>query len=207
MPNLHPLFEAFARLRITPWTTWDEGPTRERAFPHSVVADYDGTPSDIRYGAFLGWVEGLQWWADLANRLSLHSFDQLDLLDIEHQAGGHSCIAWSCVASPVAIHGSCVGFAGDLCRHYFHAHGGWMNGDVREEEQYRKRLATVGLTANCLSEHGGLIESVYPFDATDGNLASLLSDPRKALSDLAPLSSDATARERLRIYILADNSD
>jgi hypothetical protein len=150
----------------------------------------------------------MQWWVDLAGTLSLPLLDRFGLLEVEHQGAGHSCIPWFCVATPVSIHDAYIGFVRELCSHFFHAHGGWMDGvNVSEHEQYLDLLRTVGLTADCLSEFKGLMESVYPMDATDKNLSSLLAQPAKALTSLGPLLSDATARERLRIFVLADNSD
>ena len=207
MSNSPSFVEAYRQLQVTPWSTWEKGSLKDRAFPHSTAATYNGNPCDIRFGAFLGWTEHMRWWVDLASRLSLPSLDPFDLIEIEHQGGGHSVITWFCVAMPVEISRPSLSFVEDLCRHYFHALGGHLDGSLDEAENYLHRISEMGLTADCLQEQNGLMESVYPFDATDTNLRSLLAGPSEALAALEPLLSDSTARERLRIFVIADNSD
>jgi hypothetical protein len=208
MPAAHHATESFLRLELPFEHTGDDGPVRECIFRYCVVADYNGQPVEVRFGALLGWAESMDWWVGLANRLFLPSLGHLGLIDLEHQAGGHSCQPWFCMAAPVGLKDAAVPFVGELCRYYFHAHGGWMVPRyVNVDQEYRDRINSFGLTANCLTDRRDLMESVYPMDATDQNLVALLSEPSASLATLAPLLLDANARSQLRMYIIADNSD
>ena len=82
-----------------------------------------------------------------------------------------------------------------------------INKHVGDGEQYRERLRAVGLTADRYYAENSLIESVYGFDGTDENINSLLAQPSHALSSLEPFVSDAIGRDRLRLFIVTDNSD
>lgn len=209
MPAAHHATPLFLRFELPFETTDDDdGLIRESVCPYSVAADYDGNPYEVRFGALLGWAESMDWWVSLAQRTSLPSLPHLGLIDFEHQAGGHSCNPWFCVTAPVRLREPAVSFVGDPCSYYFHSHGGWMVPRyVNVDQEYWDRLKRSGLTANCLIHRRDLMESVYPMDATDQNLATLLLEPSACLAKLAPLVSDATARNQLRIYVIADNSD
>jgi hypothetical protein len=204
--------DKYMKLGFTNWSSWEEGPVRDLFFPYEVVADYEGVPTPIRFGAFIGWFENIRWWIDLADSLSKGALRRLDLLGLEHQGGGHNCIPWNCTVRPVAIHNDYLAFAADLCRDNYHAYGGWMNFSQPDHGQivarYLTRLEDVGLTGACVAEiQGGLMESVYPIDGSDKNLQAFLADPAKVLNELRPMLNRPVARASTKIFIIADNSD
>lgn len=208
----HRAREEFRRLGLPEWCTWVRGPTRTEAFPYHVIGDYNGHPVVVRFGAFLGWPDEMLWWQRLANRLSLCTLAHLELLHIKHQGGGHGCVGWSGVVRPVAVSADYLRFAEELCRDYFYALDGhlWRSPSEVEPEiaAYRSRLHDVGLTTDCLADpRGRLYEAIYPLDPSEENLRAFLADWQGVHQSLLPLLSDASARQHLKLYILADNSD
>lgn len=190
---------------------------REPFFPHCVTADYVSltptgvtvaTPQQVGFGAVLGWCEPLGWWIDLAASIG-PGFRRLGLLGIEHQAGGHHCIPWFIVGIQVAIADAYVDFAANLVRDYYHADGGhFWNPGADKIALYLERLRDSGLSAEkSLASGHPLMESVYPIDASDRNLSGFLADFDGAMGRVQPLVSRPEVRGRLRVYVLADNSD
>ena len=208
-------YRPYAELGIMQWSTWEEGPIRDRAFPHRVMADYGGGVIEpVRFGAFLGWRENFRWWLDIAEGLPKGLLAALDLLEIEHQASGHSTIAWFCNAMPVQIAPALVAFAAELCRSRYHLVDHYLNPAAGAERRdyvasYRDSLASVGLTAQAAlgADGGDLMEAVYPLDASAHNLGTLLAHPQAALDALRPILERPSARDALTMFILADNSD
>ena len=206
-----PNYQAYLDLGIPPWTS-QAGPL----LPQSVTADYgEGVLEKVHYGAFLGWCENYRWWIEIGRHLSPGLLGKIGLVDVEHQAGGHSCIAWLCVGLPVKISSDMLGFAAELVRDHYHALGGHLDGnrgdahDAESRLAYRKRLASVGLSADLDLTISGyrFMESVYPIDATDRNLKRFLAQPGQALGALGPVLAVEGAREKLAMFLLAENSD
>jgi hypothetical protein len=196
---------------IPQWSTWEEGPVRDRAFPYSTEADYQGQPCVIRYGAFLGWRFPPEDLDMAIASLPIGALSRLNLLDIEHQGGGHMCIVDFWIARPVKITTRYHQFVANLCRDYFHAKSGYLSrGTEQEVADYRARCAAVGLTAERVFNNGhadAFRESIYPLDATDSNLQAFVVDPLGAMSALRPLLDNERLRQMLRLVVLADNSD
>lgn len=193
---------------------------RERAMPHAFTASQPN--AEARFGAFLGW----HWHAVdacrigyQASQLGAETLARMDLLNIEHQSGGHACRDFSFLGRPVAIHEAYVQVAAGLCRHYWHAWGGGFYFQPRNPEarnamreevaRYRASLRDVGLSASfALGIDDNMLQvSVYPLDGTNANLARLLADPDRDLRALGPLAANPELRELLCVVILADNSD
>lgn len=121
-------YQPYVDLGIARWSTWEEGRIRNRAFPYVVMADYGaGVIEPVRFGAFLGWCQNYRWWLEIAAGLPKGLLADLDLLDIEHQASGHSTIAWFCNAMPVEIAPLYVDFAAELCRSRYHVTDYFLN--------------------------------------------------------------------------------
>jgi hypothetical protein len=202
--------ERFERLGLTSWDTEQVGELRSKALPHAITADYDGTPVVICFGAFIGWP---QCDADVGSMLRRPEIARAHILNISHQAAGTECLGAYFFAAPVRMKDRFVEPFAEICRAHYHAETQVTEPESPEREIelqiYRARLAEIGLTAETAFslDSRGLIESVYPMDATPENIATFLAEPSELLTALAPLLTDQRFRERMRIYVLCDNSD
>jgi hypothetical protein len=202
-------WDRFRNLGIPSWNTSAEGPLREALLPYSTVGDYDGHPVPIRFGAFLAWTGPIALWSEIAPRLAPGVLQRAGLVYIIHQAGGHACLQLGCVGRPVELGEAALQWSTALCRDYYHAERGWFcEGTPANIAAYRGRAGSLGLTADLLDDLSAgydLVESLYPLDAGDDNLAILL---RSGLPPpLTPLLGDPELRRRMIFLLLADNSD
>jgi hypothetical protein len=74
---------------------------------------------------------------------------------------------------------------------------------------YSHRLGRYGISAErCYGDiFEGLAESVYLMDCTDSNMRITLAAGDAAKAALDPFLHEERLRERLRLFVLADNSD
>lgn len=186
-------------------------------WPYRAPTQYDGYSSVVKFGAFLSWPDGSSKWSvfnAIANRLDRLSEKQraaLGLVDIDHQASGHSCSQHAFIARPIQIAPEMLPFAERLCARFYHAHGGWF---IEGEEfgltaQFDAEVRAAGLVpyAHSAPQRQTPVESIYPIAATVGNIRRFVSDHRIVMRQLAPLFGDPFLRSDLFILILAENSD
>jgi hypothetical protein len=210
-----PDYQRYLDLGIPQWSIGDEGPLRDRVFSGCVEVEYgQGAPtSTIRFGAFVGWQLNYRRWLEMAETLPAGAIAATGLLDMEHQAGGLSCIPWFCHGLPVVIHADYLAFAAGICRNHYHVCNGYLDGEESYTapllRAYLERMRAAGLDVDCdMSRHGcSFMEAVYPMEGSDRNLRRFLADPQTALKRLAPILAFPGMREKLRIFLLCDNCD
>jgi hypothetical protein len=190
------------------------GPIGAIAFPHEAVGNYNGTPTPIRFGAFVGWRQNAsdaEANRDFEAIMRQGAAARRGLLDIHRQAGGHSCLGRYYYAVPVALKEEMIPFWAKLCSEYYYAEHGWLEGtstiSLDYLARYRQQLSQWGITADCCYAAGveGLEESVYLMDGTDLNI-SIATVPNSS-SALQPFLREQRLRDRLLFFVLADNSD
>jgi hypothetical protein len=208
-----PLFDTID-LRGTP----EHNPSRASLMPHCFTTAR--SPSPQQFGVFLGWGWGMiaqNGFVDAAMGLSTAQKSTANLFEIDHQGGGHNCYPIACVGRPIEITSEFEGFAAGLCADY-NLSGHWLMPSTHPEKRphykkhvriYRARLAESGyMTITAFAEGQlGLIEAMYPFDATWNNLTIIARNPERELRALAPLLAHQALAKSMLILVVADSLD
>lgn len=186
-------------------------------WPYQALARYDGHSSIVKFGAFLSWPdvfrEGsvLHAIADRLDRLSEKQLAALNLVDIDHQASGHSCSQHAFIARAIQIAPEMLPFAKRLCAHFYHAHGGWFEAGETFglTARFEAEIRAAGLVPydHSAPQRQTPVESIYPIAATPRNIRRFVSDHSGVMRQLAPLFANPFLRANLLILILAENSD
>jgi len=195
------------------WSTAHEGEIRTRLMPNPIWGNYRGTDTMLKFGAFVGWPlsrASIAWCLRGLQNMSRKQRTAADLFVIDHQAGGHSCLQLHFLARPLALSKEGLATAGKLTSEYYHYLSGRFDSNSPHDiEEYRNRVASLGLAAADIfrpkSGHR-IVEGAYPLDANPTNLAVLAAEER-ALEPLQAILQDPAAKDQLAIIIIADNSD
>ncbi|WP_395331965.1 hypothetical protein WBP06_03705 [Novosphingobium sp. BL-8H] len=165
--------------------------------------------SDILCGLFIGWEEEIHWWRRALDGLPPEAIKRARIQVAHHQNSGTACRPFAGQLSPVAIAEDMMSPVIDLCRHYYQSNAGAFTYPYEKypeiSKDYRDRVEGIGLTADHLL--GEIREGVYPLDATEENVCKLLADPGEAVRMTEIINNFPGAKERLRLFVLADNSD
>jgi hypothetical protein len=199
-----------ANAGLREWWTWDDWPINRNDHLPFVAFEENGVGSEeVRFGGFLGWdgyypPRGIE-------APELPPGDELlrrGFLIAEHQTSGHGCGPWTGLVVGVRIRPSVVPLLTDLCRHYFFSQKHCVPKSGIQD--YQAWLQHAGLTADHLDHaEWGFSEGVYPLDATPENIASFAEHPCevcRTVEFIATLGGQS-ARDYLRLFVLADNSD
>ena len=165
--------------------------------------------SDILCGAFIGWEEDLDWWRAALNVVPHEVITRARIQVAHHQNSGTACRPFVGQLTTAAVAEGMMVPIIELCRHYYKSNSGSCTFPDKNypeiAEQYRTRIGSIGLTADHL--HGEIREGIYPLDASEANFRKLLANPSDAdrLSEI--VATYPPAMKRMRLFILADNSD
>lgn len=212
----------FARVELplfdTMRGTTGHNPSRALLMPYTFTTARSSSPQ--QFGVFLGWEWGMMaqnGFVDAAMRLSTAQRCDANLFEINHQGGGHNCHQIICAGRPIEIAPEFKRFAAEVCADY-NSSGYWLIPDrsperIQQYEKqvhiYRARLAASGFASNAAFAEGqlGLIEAMYPFDTTPGNLRLIARSPERDLRALAPLLAHQALARSMLVLVIADSLD
>ena len=186
--------------------TFDSGELREVGFPLQVYNEFPKI-SDIRCGLFLGWEESVEWWRATSEMLPAGCIAKNRLWIAEHQTSGFGCALFAGQLVPVSIAEPMLLPVVEFCQKFYGSQLHCFGDDNHPTaSNYRGFVASLGLTAN--HPFRGVREGAYPLDATASNLELLISSSdRRAARALEIANQVPVAKNQLRLFILADNSD
>jgi hypothetical protein len=131
-------------------------------------------------------------------------------LALDHQAGGHSCERQSMIATRLTPRPSVLSSLRLIAREGYGAQNGWFQRDTVLSSRivaYVAALARIGVDCECTWSY--LTESLYPIDATQGNLDRVAEDA----PDLETIADWKGHHSRARycpdpvIFFMTNNSD
>jgi hypothetical protein len=130
-------------------------------------------------------------------------------LALVHQAGGHSCEQQTMTATRLTPRRSVLSSLQLIAREGYGAENGWFKrGSLRSSRivSYVAALSRIGVDCECTWSY--LTESLYPIDATQGNLDRVAEDAPD-LETIADWKGHSRARycSDPAIFFMTENSD
>ena len=163
---------------------------------------------EVPFCAMLAWVPNRNWTepSGLHTDIPNSEIEESGLIQMEHQAAGHSCLQILIEGFPFELSSWGEARARSLVIQYWNRLSGLFEQHGLERvESFRRQM--LPLTTVCLEQKRvPLCESFYAFDYTDENLQRVAADPGALKREVAALGSWVDPSKAVLCFV-AENSD